>query len=71
MSQILPIAQIIVSVLLIIAVLLQNRGGGLGSAFGGGGASFHTKRGFERSLFISTIVLGVIFVTLTILALVV
>ncbi len=71
MNNILPIIQVILSVLLVMAVLLQNRGGGLGSAFGGGGASYHTKRGFERTLFIATIVLGILFVLSTILALLV
>lgn len=62
----LQIAQIIVSILLIIVVLFQNRGAGLGSAFGGGGGGggggvYLTKRGLEKKLFIATIVLAVFF----------
>jgi preprotein translocase subunit SecG len=57
----LQIAQIIVSILLIIVVLLQNRGTGLGSAFGGTGGVYLTKRGLEKKLFTATIVLAVLF----------
>ncbi len=55
------IAQIVVSILLIIVILLQNRGTGLGSAFGGTGGVYLTKRGLEKKLFIATIVLAVLF----------
>ncbi len=54
--------QLIISILLTGAVLLQNRGSGLSSAFGGGGESFHTKRGVEKFLFNATIALGALFV---------
>jgi len=57
----LTILQIAVSVLLIVAIILQNRGAGLGSAFGGEGNVFSTKRGIEKKLFIFTIVLSVMF----------
>lgn len=69
-TQILPIAQIVISILLVGAILLQQKGGGLGNAFGGLGTSYHTKRGFEKIIFISTIVLGVLFVASTIASLV-
>ncbi len=57
----LPFVQIGVSVLLIAAILLQQRGSGLSGVFGGEGNVYRTKRGFERTLFISTIVLGALF----------
>lgn len=62
-AQILPWAQVIISILLVGAILLQQGEEGLGAAFGGGssGADFHTKRGLERKLFIATIVLGILF----------
>ena len=47
---------------LILVVLLQNQGSGLGEAYGGGGNSYRSKRGVERSLFTITIILGVVFV---------
>ncbi len=64
------IAQIVVSVLLIVAILLQNRGAGLGSAFGGSGGVYLTKRGLEKKLFIATIVLAVLFFSLSILGII-
>lgn len=60
---IIDIIQIISAILLIIVILLQNRGAGLGSAFGGEGNIYRTKRGIEKSLFIFTIILSVIFLT--------
>lgn len=69
---ILPIIQIVISVLLIVAVLLQQSEAGAGSAFGGGNdsvSSWRTRRGFEKTLFIATIVLAVLFVASAIVAL--
>ncbi len=66
MQEILPFAQIVVSVLLITVILLQQGGTAMGSAFGQG-ESFHTeKRGAEKTLFASTIGLGIAFVGLAI-----
>lgn len=62
--KILAVAQIIVSILLVGAVLMQNKGEGLGAIAGGFGGSYHTRRGFERFLVQSTVVLGVLFVVL-------
>jgi preprotein translocase subunit SecG len=62
------IAQIIVSVALILAVLLQVRGGGLGGIFGQPDTVYRTKRGMEKTLFQLTIVLIVLFVIISILA---
>ena len=61
---ILNIFQIIVSLLLIASILLQQRGGGLSPVFGGEGGVYRTRRGIERTVFISSIVLGVIFLAL-------
>jgi len=57
----LGIAQIIISVALITAILLQSKGTGLGSVFGGDGSVFRTRRGAEKGLFQLTIVLAVAF----------
>ncbi|MBU3895837.1 preprotein translocase subunit SecG [Patescibacteria group bacterium] len=57
-------AQIIVSILLVICIALQQKGAALGSAFGGGGESYSTKRGFEKKLFYATVVLTVLFIGL-------
>ena len=65
----LPYAHIGVAVLLGVAILLQQKGTGLGSVFGGGDAAFYrTKRGLEKLLFIATIVLGILFAALSMLA---
>lgn len=64
MTRILSIIQIIVSILLIIGVLLQQRGGGLSGIFGGAGDVYRTKRGMEKTIFISTIILVIIFLSL-------
>jgi len=58
---ILNIIQIVIAVLLTIAILMQQRGTGLSSAFGGEGNIYRTKRGLEKSLFILTIILAVLF----------
>ncbi len=64
------IAQLIVSILLIIVILLQSRGTGLGSAFGGSGGVYLTKRGLEKKLFIITIILSVLFFSLSLLGII-
>ena len=61
------VALIIVAVVLVVTVLFQVRGGGLGGIFGGSGESaFRTRRGFEKTLFRFTVVLAVLFVILCI-----
>lgn len=59
------IAQVVIAVLLMVAILLQNRGAGLGSAFGGSGGVYLTKRGLEKKLFILTIILATLFLLLS------
>lgn len=63
LREILPYIQIVLSALLIAAIVLQHTGAALGGAFGADNFStgFHTRRGFERTLFYATIVLGVLF----------
>lgn len=57
LQSILPVVQIVISVALTVAILLQQRGTGLSSAFGGDGNIYRTKRGVEKFLFRATIVL--------------
>jgi len=61
MDKILGTIQIIISVLLVISILLQNRGAGLSETFGGTGNVYQTKRGFDKFLFAGTIVLAIAF----------
>ncbi len=68
----LPYIQIGLSVLLIAAILLQQSAAGMGGAFGDNfAAGFHTRRGFEKTLFHTSITLAVLFVASALLALVV
>lgn len=55
MSTVLLIAQILFSIVLIAVILLQSQGTGLGSTWGGGGESYHTKRGVEKVLLYVTV----------------
>ncbi len=64
---ILQIIMIGSAILLIVAILLQQRGATLGAGFGGSGELYTTRRGVDKNLFEATIVLAVIFV-LSILA---
>ena len=69
MAVYLYIAQIVVAVALILIVLLQTRGGGLGGIFGQADTVYRTKRGVEKTLFQFTIALVVIFIALSIVSL--
>ncbi len=72
-GNVLPYAQIILSILLVAAILLQQRGSSLGGAFGSDNfsATFHKRRGAELFLFKVTIVLAVLFAGSAFLALVI
>jgi len=61
------IAQGILAVALIAAILLQQRGTGLGGAFGGEVTAYRSRRGIERTLFRLTILLAVLFVIFSLL----
>lgn len=66
---VLPYIQIILSIILIVAILLQQRGSSLGGAFGGDNFSsaFHKRRGAEEFLFKFSIVVGILFIFATFL----
>jgi protein translocase SecG subunit len=63
LAGVLPYIQIVLSVLLIASVLLQQTGASVGGAFGGDNfsAAYHTRRGTERTLFYTSIIIGVLF----------
>ena len=67
---ILKIAQAVVAILLMIAILIQNRGTGLSGIFGGEGGVYRSRRGAEKNLFIITIVLSVLFFGLSLVGLI-
>lgn len=64
LAAILPYTQIVLSVLLILGIVLQNRGASLGGAFGGDNfaSTFYKRRGAEKFLFNATIVIAILFV---------
>ncbi|HVY72738.1 MAG TPA: preprotein translocase subunit SecG [Candidatus Paceibacterota bacterium] len=70
---VLPYIQIVLSVALIICILLQQTGASLGGAFGGDNfsAAYHTRRGMEKYLFWTSIVIAVLFALCALLALVI
>jgi len=65
----LPYAQIILSVILVTAILLQQSAAGLGGALGGSdtGSFHHTRRGFEKFLFYLSLVCAILFALLALL----
>jgi len=67
MRDYLPLAQIFVSVILIILILLQQRGTALGSAFGQSGGFYGTLRGVEKKIFWATVACGVLFIVFAVL----
>lgn len=68
MKTALSIAQLVLATLLIVAVLLQQKGAGLGSAFGGSGTMHTTRRGVDKILFNATIVISILFFAVSIVA---
>lgn len=70
MKNIILIAEVVIACLLIVAILLQNKGSGLSGVFGGGGgAVYRTKRGMEKVLTIATVILAIIFFILAVISL--
>lgn len=72
-AKILPYVQIILSIILVLAILLQRSGADVGGALGGGdtGSFHHTRRGFEKFLFYLCIVCGILFALSAFLAVVI
>ena len=64
-----PWVQIVLAVAITAAVLLQKNDASLGSVFGGASNIAHTKRGLEKGLFITTIILAGLFIITSIIAL--
>ncbi|MDP3954740.1 MAG: preprotein translocase subunit SecG [bacterium] len=71
MKEIIIGVQVLVSVLLMGAILMQAKGAGLGQAWGGGGEFYRSKRGLEKILYRATIVLAfVFFISSTVLSII-
>ena len=69
MQTYLNVAQIVLSIALISAILIQVKGGGLGGIFGQPDSVYRTKRGLERTLFQLTIILVILFIIISIVTL--
>ena len=69
MQTFLFVAQMVLSVALVLAVLLQVRGGGLGGIFGQADTVYRTRRGLEKTLFQLTVVLVVLFIIVALVSL--
>jgi preprotein translocase subunit SecG len=61
MGKILQIIELVLALSLIVSILMQQRGSGMGGVFGGEFAAYHSRRGFEKFLYYLTIVLGILF----------
>ncbi len=73
MALYLNLAMIVVSIAMILIIILQSRGAGLGGLSGGdfGGTGYHVRRGIERLLFNLTIGLSVVFFALAMISVIV
>lgn len=67
MNQILFYSQIAVSIILIVLIAVQQKGAALGSAFGGGGEFYSTRRGIQKKIYYATIAVSAIFLVLGVL----
>ncbi|MEK7096933.1 MAG: preprotein translocase subunit SecG [Patescibacteria group bacterium] len=67
MKNFLLVLNIIFSVLIVVFILIQGRGAGLGSAWGGGGEMFQTRRGMEKIILWLTTIFIVIFLVVSLI----
>ena len=65
----LSVVQIVLSVSLVMVIMLQVKGGGLGGIFGQADTVFRTRRGLEKRLFQATVALAVLFIAIAIVTL--
>lgn len=61
----LQIVQTVLALLLLLSILIQNRGAGLGSTWGGSGEFYVTRRGMEKLLFRATIIIAFAFIVVS------
>jgi protein translocase SecG subunit len=68
MNQIILIAQTVISILLVVLILLDQRGSALGGTFGGSGESFYSaRRGLQQKIFLGIIIIGSLFIIISII----
>lgn len=61
-DQILQSVMVVSAILMVLAILLQQRGASLGAGFGSSGELFTTRRGTDKNLYEATIILAIIFI---------
>lgn len=66
MIKIINIIEIIMAILLVVSILLQNRGAGLSGTFGGDFGGYYTRRGFEKFLVTFSVILSALFLILAV-----
>ncbi len=71
MKPIVSLIQIILGILLILVIIIQQKGSGLGASFGGDLSFYRTKRGAEKLLFYATIGLSLAFIISSLIGLMV
>lgn len=71
MQQVIYLVQVVLALVLILVILVQQKGTGLGSTFGGELGFYRTKRGAEKLLFYTTIGISVLFILLSITSLII
>ena len=71
MKVVISLIQIILGILLILVIIIQQKGSGIGTAFGGDLSFYRTKRGAEKLLFYATIVIACLFILTSLIGLVI
>lgn len=71
MNPVIALIQIILGIILILVIIIQQKGTGLGTAFGGDLSFYRTKRGAEKLLFYLTIILSSVFILLSLVGMIV
>lgn len=70
MNAAISVIQIMLGVLLVLVIIIQQKGSGLGSSFGGDMGFYRTKRGAEKLLFYATIGIAILFVIFSLIGLI-
>ncbi|MFA5993749.1 MAG: preprotein translocase subunit SecG [Parcubacteria group bacterium] len=70
MIKFINIAEIVIAISLTASILIQNRGAGLSSTFGGDFGGYHSKRGFEKFIVFFSSILAILFIILAIVSLI-
>ncbi|MBU1000832.1 preprotein translocase subunit SecG [Patescibacteria group bacterium] len=69
MKDVITLIQITLGIILIVIIIIQQKGSGLGGSFGGDMSFYRTRRGAEKFLFYATIAVAVAFVLFSIIGL--